>query len=107
VLPSADRAAPPRDVALTAGWGTLLVVRRPEPGTPGTPLAGVQVLADGNPLGSTDANGLLLLALAAKPERLELRHAQWVLAGGGIDPDSGAIRGRDTEPLTVAMRAKQ
>ncbi len=104
--PVADQAAPPRDVSLVAGWGTLLVVKRPEAGTDGVGVGGVEVLADGAVVGVTSAHGLLLLSLAGKPAKLELRHAQWVVDGGAIDPQSGAPVGNELTPYVVTMRAK-
>jgi hypothetical protein len=105
VVATAGRAAAPHDVALTPGWGTMLAVRAPEPGTNGAPLAGVEVLADGAVLGTTDANGLLLLSLASRPQRLELRHPQWTPANG-VDAATGAFSAGDHAPLVVTMRAK-
>jgi hypothetical protein len=60
-------------VELTPGWGVGLEVLGPE----FTPLAGVDVVADGKKVATTDSAGRALLALDEKPTALELRRAGW------------------------------
>lgn len=45
------------------------------------PVAGVPVFVDGEIVGTSDARGEVVLALARKPERIEIRASGWVVLG--------------------------
>jgi hypothetical protein len=106
MTPSDDANAPARDVALSPGWGTLLMVVRPsaEHGG-GEPLPGVRVLVDGVLAGTTDARGFLLLSTATRPAHIELQHAEYVHHHGGLDA-TGAPDGQTQDPFFVVMKKK-
>ncbi|HEX6812309.1 MAG TPA: RNA polymerase sigma factor [Planctomycetota bacterium] len=107
VTPVAETAgAPPLEVALRAGWGTLLMVVGPARRGRGEPLPGVRVLVDGVLAGTTDARGLLLLSSASRPARIELHHDEYVLAYGSIDAATGAPSGEARHPFWVVMEKK-
>jgi len=99
-------------VALRTGWGVSLYFRAGDPdgaerdpaaarhngldgllGAP--PLPGVEVLADGEPVGRSDERGVLHVASGGVPLKLGLRCAGWRLAGldrvGGAGDDRFVI----------------
>lgn len=70
------------DVRLEPGWGRALVFAEVGGGQQlgydrGRPLAGVEVLADGVPVGWSDEDGLVLVSLAREPEALEYHLVGW------------------------------
>lgn len=72
---------------LEPGWGhaLLFVEVGADPAFPhgsgiaGNPLAGVEVLADGRPVATSDASGLALLSLEAEPEVLAFHKPGWLV----------------------------
>ncbi len=90
------------DVGLSPGWGAR--VRTLEQGT-GVPLAGVELLLDGQPAGVTDENGCLDLVRSVLPGRVEPRRAGWRWASGGYDPDAGELLGPG--PMYVLSFARE
>ncbi|MCP3917251.1 MAG: hypothetical protein GY711_17015 [bacterium] len=84
------------EVSLEPGWGLELLVLdgRTRDDTEGDspdrllrpmytpPVAGAHVFADGELAGTSDADGIVLLARPSKPARLEVVHTGWKLAPG-------------------------
>jgi hypothetical protein len=102
-----DTADPaPQEVALRAGWGTLLMVVRPASHHRGEPLPGVRVIVDGVLAGTTDDRGFLLLSSASRPARIELQHDEYVHSYGGIDAATGAPDSQARHPFWVVMQKK-
>src|SRR5687768_12493598 len=107
VTPASDAAAAATTVRLHPGWGTMLVVRQPDPDSfRGLPLAGVRVSIDGLPAGTTDRHGMLLLTHTGKPHRIDLQHAEFVVHYGSIDAATGALDGDEALPFFVVMRRR-
>jgi hypothetical protein len=72
------RAVRVLELDLTPGWGDVVrAVRRDGK----TAIPGVEVLADGVPLGKTGKDGTLAIELRDPPSKLEARHPAWSLAG--------------------------
>ncbi len=107
VMPNAQLDAPPVEVRLRSGWGTLLTVYRASDELRPQPLAGVRVVVDGAFAGVTDANGLLLLNAAAPPRRIDLQHTDWEIHYGAIDAATGAPEAQAQSAFFVVMRARQ
>ena len=76
----------PLTVELDPGWGTEFYVYAGL-----EPLEGIELLLDGESVGVTDAGGHLRVVLAEKPERLSITSDEWVLAGGHVDAETGAM----------------
>jgi RNA polymerase sigma-70 factor, ECF subfamily len=106
-VPSLELDPEPVRVALQPGWGTMLVVRRPDPDSfRGAMLPGVRVLLDGVLAGVTDEQGLLLLGSSTRPRRIDLQHDQFVIDYGSIDPVTGAPDANTAYAFFVVMKPK-
>jgi hypothetical protein len=96
-------------VSLRTGWGVSMFFRAgdpaalaDEPGSlrhtawdgllAGPPLPGIEVLADDMPVGRSDANGALRLAMGGVPLRIALRCDGWRLVA--VDRTGGALENR-------------
>ncbi|TDJ66259.1 MAG: hypothetical protein E2O39_16760 [Planctomycetota bacterium] len=72
------------DVYLERGFGTLLVVLGPDPNV--RPMAGVAVVLDGEAIGETLSDGSFWVQSPTMPERLEVRHEDWVATKNPLGP---------------------
>ncbi len=107
VMPVDTAEPPPHEVALHAGWGTLLMVVRPSTDhSRGEPLPGVRVLVDGVLAGTTDARGFFLLSTTTRPARIELQHDDYVHHYGGIDAATGTPDSQAQAPFFAVMKEK-
>ena len=70
------------DVALQPGWGQAFRVTTDTK----RPLEGVALFADGERIGVTDAQGLVLMDLESKPQALRFELDGWHYKWGRIDP---------------------
>jgi len=78
------------EVALVAGWGAR--IRAVRAGTiPAEPLEGVTLLLDGQPAGSTNAAGELVLTRPAAPGHISVALAGWTYVGGDLDAGTGRL----------------
>lgn len=81
------------EVRLMRGWGELVLARH---AGGGAPLEGVEVLLDGVPAGSTDADGRLLVEAGTPPAHVELRREGFRLVRAhGLDVETGALEEGD------------
>ena len=78
------------DVALEPGWGGRLWATST---SPAAPLAGVEVLLDGQSAGVTDEQGKLILVRPTAPARIDLVLEGHHFEGGDYDAESGKLTG--------------
>ncbi|HVS11588.1 MAG TPA: carboxypeptidase-like regulatory domain-containing protein [Planctomycetota bacterium] len=86
------------ELRLMRGWGQIFKVATDQ----GDPAPGVELVADGKPVGRTDARGRVILDLDSKPARLEFRLPGWQVVVGSIDPaDDGFGSGPETPVILM------
>lgn len=89
------------EAKLERGWGQLFKVTTRD----GEPIEGVELLADADLVGVTDAQGMVSMNLDTKPAGLDFRYEDWVVTWGSVDPgESGFEWGPETP---VYMGPKQ
>lgn len=69
-------------VKLEPGWGQIYKVTTPER----EPLEGVELFANGERMGKSDAQGLIAIQLPEQPRTLEFRLDGWRVTWGRVDP---------------------
>jgi hypothetical protein len=84
------------DVFLEPGWARRFVVLGPDPTM--RPLAGAELLLDGESMGTTAADGSLTVQREAAPETIDVRFRDWVLSSTSSSQDrtSDRVRGYTT-----------
>lgn len=70
------------EARLVPGWGQLFHVTTRER----EPFPGVELVVDGQPVGRTDARGMVWMNLDTRPAKLEFRLEGWHVSWGRIDP---------------------
>ena len=71
------------EARLERGWGQIFKVTTRER----EPIAGVELVADGDSIGVTDAQGMVSMDLNAKPAALKFRYKDWGVIWGRVDPN--------------------
>lgn len=91
-------------IDLLAGWGAPVQVLTLEDGGPTRPLDGVEVRADGVPVGVTDERGILMLSLAERPTTLTVEAPQFRIerVSGPIE-DDGQLKRPPKDPMSEAF----
>jgi len=88
------------DVFLEPGWSRRFVVLGPDPTM--RPLAGAEVLLDGESMGTTSADGSLTVRCDSAPESIDVRFRDWVLGSTSSSQNRASDRVRGyTTPLVV------
>lgn len=86
------------EARLVRGWGQIFKVTTRER----EPIAGVELVADGNSLGVTDSQGMVSMDLDAKPRSLEFRYEGWHVSWGRIDPEEDGFSWGPETPVYLS-----
>lgn len=88
------------DLELRRGWAERLIAFDNQERQP---VAGVTVLLDGEPAGTTDAHGRVDLEAEAAPEQITIASGEYFLVGGDVDRETGRAQSRFGQPLEIIV----
>ncbi len=87
------------EVRLARGWGQVFKVTTNDGETP---LAGVELVADGSTIGHTDARGILCTNLDSMPRQLDFRLEGWRVSWGRTDPSEADFEWGPETPVHLS-----